>query len=72
MAAIPDDFSARLRKVELDGQSNADRIDAHEDLCAERYKNIHDTMDTIKKILLWVGAAMIAGMATILSKQVFG
>lgn len=72
MSTTADDFSARVRKLELDSQSNADGLAAHEDLCAERYKNIHETMATIKSILLWFGGALLAGMAAILVKQVFG
>lgn len=72
MTTTADDFSARVRKLELDSQSNADGLAAHEDLCAERYKNIHETMATIKSILLWVAGVVVVGMAGILAAQVFG
>lgn len=72
MSATLEDYSARVRTLELASQSNADRLEAHEDICAERYKNIHETLDTIKKVLLWVGAVVVVGMAGILASQVFG
>lgn len=53
-------------------QRATDRIGAHEDLCAERYKNINDTLDTIKKIMIAVGGALIVGMAGVLASQLWG
>lgn len=72
MATTADDFSARIRKLELESQSNKDGLESHEDLCAERYKNIHETLVTIKSILLWVGGVAVVGMAGTLAAQVFG
>lgn len=70
MATTADDFSARVRKLELDSQSNADRLEAHEDICAERYKNIHEGMNAMRgdnqrrdAYLLGIGLALIAGLA---------
>lgn len=71
MSAIPDDLDYRLREVELHTHKNGDRISSHEDLCAERYKNINDTLAAIKTILFWVGGALILGMAGVLVHQVF-
>lgn len=36
----------------------ADDIEGHEALCAERYKNINDTLGTIKRILAWAGTTI--------------
>lgn len=71
MAVAIEEIGERLRDVELKTQSNTDRISSHEDLCAERYKNINDALETIKKVMFWVGAALITGMAAILVSQVF-
>jgi hypothetical protein len=30
------------------------KIEAHEDLCAERYKNIHDSMGDLKGLIHWI------------------
>lgn len=35
-----------------------DRIEAHEDLCAERYGNIHGRLDQVVKILGWGGTTI--------------
>lgn len=71
MAAVLEHVEERLREVELVAQRSTDRMVSHEELCAERYKNINDTLGTIKSILFWVGAALVAGMAGILLKQVW-
>jgi hypothetical protein len=70
MAAVPDDYSARVRTLELASQSNADRLEAHEDICAERYKNIHDGMAAMRSdnkqtntYLIGIGLMVIAGLA---------
>lgn len=44
-------------------QKALDNIEGHEDLCAERYTNINDTLKTIKSILGWAGAAIFSVMA---------
>lgn len=71
MTAVLDDLDERMRGVELKTQSNTDRMSSHEDICAVRYANINDTLAGIKKIMFWVGAAMITGMAAILVRQLF-
>lgn len=71
MTTIAPDFDDRIRNVEMTTQRNTDRISSHEDLCAERYKNINETLAAIKTILFWVGGALIAGMAAVLAHQVF-
>lgn len=65
-----DEFSARVRTLELASQSNADRLEAHEDICAERYKNIHESISAIRgdskqtnRYLLGIGIAALAGLA---------
>ncbi len=65
-----DDFSARVRKLELDSQANADGLSAHEDLCAERYRHIHEGMAAIRAdskqtnmYLIGIGIGLIAGLA---------
>lgn len=64
-------FDDRLREVESDTRSNSERIVAHEMLCAERYKNIGDSIGSIKSILQWAGGALVVGMAGILVRLVF-
>lgn len=71
MAAVPDDFSARLRRVELDTQSATDRIKSHEEICAERYKNINENIGAIRSILLKAAGLLITGTVGILVKLVF-
>lgn len=34
------------------------KIEAHEDLCAERYSNIHDKLGMIMKVMGWGGATL--------------
>lgn len=36
------------------------KIDGHEQLCAERYQNIHDTLGTMKTILGWAGGSIFS------------
>lgn len=36
------------------------KIDGHEELCAERYKNIHETLGTMKTILGWAGGSIFS------------
>lgn len=70
MSAVPDDYSARLRMVELATQSNASGLAAHEDICAERYRNIHESMAAMRgdnqrtnNYLIGIGLMVIAGLA---------
>jgi hypothetical protein len=51
------------------------KIEAHEDLCAERYRNIHETLGELKDGMKWairliVGTAL--GAAAFLLQQVIG
>jgi hypothetical protein len=39
-------------------QKANDELEGHENLCAERYKNINDTLKTIKSILAWAGTTI--------------
>lgn len=36
-----------------------DKMDAHEDLCAVRYGNIHASLAMITRILLWAGSTLV-------------
>lgn len=42
------------------------KIEGHEELCAERYKNINDTLGTIKSILGWAGGSIFAVLVAML------
>jgi hypothetical protein len=64
-------FDERLRDVEMSSQRTADRINSHEEICAERYANINDTLAALKRVLFWFGAVLMAGMAAILVRQVW-
>lgn len=37
-----------------------DRIAAHEDLCAERYRAIHETMGDVKADLKWIARGIVS------------
>jgi len=51
-----------LARDAMDLAREADnKINAHEDLCAERYKNINDSLSRITKLMGW-GGALLAGM----------
>ena len=61
----------RLRLVES-------QITTHEAVCAERYAgilkanaDIKSNMNTLTNTLIGLGSALLAGMATILTKMVF-
>lgn len=67
---LPEVFE-RLRTVEQ-------QINTHEAVCAERYDGILKTsaevkkdMETVNRLLIQIGLALIAGMAAILAKLVF-
>jgi hypothetical protein len=55
-------------------QKAVDDLSGHEDLCAERYKNINDTLKTIKSILAWAGTTifglLIATLGWLVIQQV--
>lgn len=41
-----------------DARTALDNIEGHEQLCAERYLNINETLKTIKSILAWAGTTI--------------
>lgn len=47
------------------------RLEAHEELCGERYKNIEEKIDEIKETVSKFTWAVLAGMASILVKLLF-
>lgn len=71
MAAVTESFDDRLRDVELSSQRNTDRIGSHEELCAERYKTINESIASMQSVLMKVGALLLTGMAGVLVKLVF-
>lgn len=71
MAATAESFEPRLRAVEGASQEALLRLDGHEEVCAERYQNIHESVGGIKRLLSRVTIALLAGMAAILVKILF-
>lgn len=55
----------RLRDVEQ-------RIMTHEAVCAERYTGINNALNSINSMLAKMGWGLLAGMAAILARLVFG
>lgn len=55
----------RLRDVEQ-------RIMTHEAVCAERYTGINNALTSINSTLAKMGWGLLAGMAAILARLVFG
>lgn len=55
----------RLRDVEQ-------RIMTHEAVCAERYTGINNALTSINSMLAKMGWGLLAGMAAILARLVFG
>lgn len=56
------------------GKQNARDIEAHEDLCAERYNHINVSIGEIKGILKWAGGAafgIIIGLLAFLAQAQF-
>jgi len=57
-----------------DARQALNEIESHEDLCAERYGNINDTLRTIKSILGWAGGTifmmLIGVLGWLISQQV--
>jgi len=52
-------------------KQNTQKIDAHEDLCAERYGHINSSIGEIKSILKWAGTTgflIIIGLLGFLAK----
>lgn len=71
MAVVMEEIDERLRGVELSTQRNTDRIGSHEELCAERYKTINDSIAGINNTLKWAAGGLIVGMLGILVRLVF-
>lgn len=70
MSANADDFSARVRSLELESRSNSDKLVAHESICAERYKNINESIRAVRSdnkqtntYLIGIGIMMLAALA---------
>jgi hypothetical protein len=56
-------------------QGAYDKIEAHEDLCAERYKNIHESISDLKDGVKWVirlGVVTMLSLIGYLGSQVLG
>lgn len=60
-----DSMDERLRDVEQ-------RIMTHEAVCAERYTGINNALTSINATLAKMGWGLLAGMAAILARLVFG
>jgi hypothetical protein len=45
MSVMAGDVDQRLREVEMNAQSNKDKLSAHEDICAVRYENINESIE---------------------------
>lgn len=48
------------------GRANTNAINAHEDLCAERYGNIHTSLARLEGIFKWAGVTGFGVMITLL------
>src|SRR5262245_10048913 len=59
MTATADDALARANSAH-------ERIESHEDLCAERYKNLHANVDEIKSTMRRFGGAMFVTLIGVL------
>lgn len=73
-----DELYARVREAEHGVLTTRLGLASHERECGIRYghintsiQNINSSVDSMKNILLWVGGALLAGMAGILVKLVF-
>lgn len=71
MAVAADEVLERLRDTEMQVQRTADRIGSHEEICAERYKTINESLSRIMGIMMWFGGALVLGMAGVLVKQLW-
>lgn len=59
------DMDERLRVVEQ-------KLNTHEAVCAERYTGINNSLESINRTMAKVGWGLLAGMALILTRMVFG
>lgn len=62
------------RDAQAKADENARDIEAHEDICAERYKTINEKLGTIFKIIVWAGGTgfmLIMGLLAFFAKTQF-
>ena len=64
--------------IARDGKSKAEQalreIESHEDVCAERYKNINEKLEMLFKVIAWAGGAaflLVMGLLGFLAKTQF-
>lgn len=60
------EMKARMESIDDAATQAASRIERHEAVCAERYLNIVNRLDSGAKIMSWAGAALVGAMATII------
>jgi len=48
-----------------------DRISAHEDLCAERYRGIHEGLDDVRNWLRWILTGVVGVLISVLGWALF-
>jgi hypothetical protein len=60
-----DTHDRRIRELEI-------KVASHEAVCAERYRGIREDIDRFSTVVSRVGLGLIAGMAAILARLVFG
>lgn len=64
-------LDTRMRNVEMAAERVALRIDAHEEVCAERYGNINSSIGSINRTIRWAAVTLLSGMGAILVKLLF-
>lgn len=72
MAGEVSSFNRERRSEDRAAAEALLRLEAHEELCGERYKNIEEKIDEIKQTLSKVTWALLAGMSGILVKLFLG
>ena len=60
-----DEMDERMRVVEQ-------KLNTHEAVCAERYTGINNALESINATMAKLGWGLLAGMAAILARLVFG
>lgn len=71
MASTSNEIYDRLRDVEDASLRNTLGLQSHEKECAIRYAGIQESVTGIKNVLMWVGGALLVGMAGVLVRLVF-
>ena len=71
MASVAEAIEERLRDVQLSTQSNRDKLESHEEICAVRYASINDSIGDINRNMRWAAVSLLTGMAAILVKLLF-